>query len=52
MGTNGVDAELSLTEWVVLALLGERPAHGFALARELAAGGDLGRILTVHRPLV
>ena len=44
--------ELSLTEWVVLALVAERPAHGFALARELQADSDLGRILTVHRPLV
>lgn len=52
MGTNGADTELSLNEWVVLAVLAERPAHGFAVARELAAGGDLGRILTVHRPLV
>ena len=44
--------ELSLTEWVVLALVGEAPTHGFAVARELQAETDLGRILTVHRPLV
>jgi PadR family transcriptional regulator AphA len=44
--------DLSLNEWVVLALLAERPAHGFAVARELAPGSDLGRVLTVHRPLV
>lgn len=44
--------ELSLNEWVVLALLRERPSHGFAVARELRAEADLGRILTVHRPLV
>jgi len=44
--------ELSLTEWVVLALIGEAPSHGFAVARELQAESDLGRILTVHRPLV
>lgn len=44
--------DLSLTEWVVLALLAERPTHGFAIARELQAGSDLGRIFTVHRPLV
>lgn len=43
---------LSLNEWVVLALLAEQPAHGFALARQLRAHGDIGRILTVHRPLV
>lgn len=46
------DPDLSLNEWVVLALLAEGPAHGFALARELEAGSDLGRILTVRRPLV
>ena len=28
--------DLSLTEWVVLALLVEAPAHGFAIAKELA----------------
>lgn len=44
--------ELSLTEWVVLALVAEAPIHGFAVARELQAASDLGRILTVHRPLV
>jgi PadR family transcriptional regulator AphA len=44
--------DLSLNEWVVLALLAERPTHGFAIARELEAGADLGRVLTVRRPLV
>jgi DNA-binding PadR family transcriptional regulator len=42
----------SLTEWAVLGLLGERSAHGFALARELGTAAPLGRILTVRRPLV
>lgn len=42
----------SLNEWVVLALLGEGPNHGFALAKELSPGTDLGRVLTVRRPLV
>jgi len=44
--------DLSLTEWVVLALVAESPTHGFAVSKELQAGSDLGRILTVHRPLV
>jgi DNA-binding PadR family transcriptional regulator len=48
----GMDDGLPLNEWVVLGLLAEQPRHGFALARELTAGSDLGRILTVHRPLV
>ncbi len=42
----------SLTEWVVLALLIEAPAHGFALSKDLTADSDLGRIVTVRRPLV
>lgn len=42
----------SLSEWVVLSLLAEAPAHGFAIARELEPASDLGRILTVHRPQV
>lgn len=44
--------DLSLTEWVVLALLVEGPSHGFAIARELKADSDLGRVMTVQRPLV
>ena len=44
--------DLSLTEWVVLALLAEGPTHGFGIAKELRADADLGRIITVHRPLV
>lgn len=42
----------SLNQWVTLALLVEQPAHGFALAKALAPGSDLGRIVTVRRPLV
>ena len=43
---------LSLNEWTVLCLLAEQPAHGFALARHLEPASDLGRIITVRRPLV
>jgi PadR family transcriptional regulator AphA len=43
---------LSLNEWVCLALLTEKSSHGFALAKQLAPESDLGRILTVRRPLV
>lgn len=43
---------LSTTECAVLGVLAERPSHGFALARELSADADIGRILTVSRPLV
>jgi DNA-binding PadR family transcriptional regulator len=45
-------SELSLTDWVVLGLLAEGPRHGFALAKELEGGAELGRLWTVRRPLV
>jgi DNA-binding PadR family transcriptional regulator len=44
--------DLSLTEWAVLALTAEQATHGFAISKELAPEGDLGRIWTVPRPLV
>src|SRR3954451_9435909 len=44
--------EPTLTEWAVLGLLQERPAHGWDLARAFAADGEIGRIWTVSRPLV
>ena len=44
--------ELSPGEWAVLALLNERPTHGFALARALAPGGEIGRVWSFRRPLV
>jgi PadR family transcriptional regulator AphA len=43
---------LSLTDWTVLALVGERPTHGFDLAKRLAPGSELGQIWTVRRPQV
>jgi DNA-binding PadR family transcriptional regulator len=44
--------DLSLTEWAVLAIIEEAPTHGFAVSKELASDGDVGRIWTVPRPLV
>lgn len=43
--------ELSLTEYAVLGVLAERPAHGFAISKALAPDGPIGRVLTVRRPL-
>lgn len=43
---------LSAGEWAVLALLAERPGHGFALARALAPEGEIGRVWSMRRPLV
>ncbi|HEU0303518.1 MAG TPA: PadR family transcriptional regulator [Gaiellaceae bacterium] len=46
------ETRLSPAEWASLALLCERPAHGFAIARALAPEGDVGRVWTCSRPLV
>lgn len=43
---------LSVTEYAVLGTLAEQPSHGFALSKELGSEGELGRVLTVRRPLV
>src|SRR6478736_5724313 len=44
--------QLSTAEWAVLALVDEGPTHGFAIARAMAPGGDVGRIWAMRRPLV
>jgi PadR family transcriptional regulator AphA len=41
-----------LSEYAVLGLLARRPTHGFAISKALEAGTELGRIITVRRPLV
>jgi PadR family transcriptional regulator AphA len=46
------DFEPSLTEYAVLGLLAEGPTHGFAISKSLQAGTDVGRVITVRRPLV
>jgi DNA-binding PadR family transcriptional regulator len=38
-------------EWAVLGLLNASPSHGFALAKEMAPDGDIGRIWSLSRPL-
>jgi DNA-binding PadR family transcriptional regulator len=43
--------ERSLTEWAVLGLIAEAPTHGFALARLLTRGGEVGRVWAATRPL-
>jgi tRNA (adenine37-N6)-methyltransferase len=44
--------EPSLSGWAALGLLCERPRHGWAVARELAPDGELGRVYSCTRPLV
>jgi PadR family transcriptional regulator AphA len=43
---------VSVTEYAVLGLLQERPRHGFALAKEFAPDQSLGRVWSVHAPLI
>jgi DNA-binding PadR family transcriptional regulator len=43
---------LSLAEWLVLCLVSEAPAHGFALARTLSEDGQLGQIWGVPKPVI
>ncbi|HWK29094.1 MAG TPA: PadR family transcriptional regulator [Solirubrobacter sp.] len=44
--------QLTTGEWAVLALVDEGATHGFAAARALASGGDVGRVWAMRRPLV
>src|SRR5215471_205290 len=43
---------LSLPEWIVLAVVNERPTHGFAIAQLTAPQGELGRIWQIPRPVI
>ena len=43
---------LGLAEWTVLAVVCERPVHGFAIAALTASDGDLGRVWQIPRPVV
>ena len=47
-----VERELAPGEWSVLALLAEQPGHGWALARQMAREGEIGRVWALGRPLV
>jgi len=47
-----VERDLAPGEWSVLALLGDAPAHGWALAKEMSKSGEIGIIWAVGRPLV
>ena len=44
--------EPSLPEWAALGVLCEGPRHGWAVARELAPDGEIGRVYSCTRPLV
>lgn len=44
--------ELTLTEWVVLALVAEGPTHGWAVARAMRPDGPIGGVWSCRAPLV
>src|SRR4051812_9307181 len=46
------ERNLAPGEWAVLALLSERPSHGWAVAAQLGASGELGSVWSLGRPLV
>lgn len=43
---------LSLPEWVVLAILGREPSHGFAVAQLTAPDGELGRVWHIPKAVI
>jgi PadR family transcriptional regulator AphA len=46
------DRLVSASDFAVLALVAEAPTHGWAIATQLARGGELGAISSVGRPVV
>ncbi|MEU8965941.1 PadR family transcriptional regulator [Streptomyces sp. NPDC048491] len=44
--------DLPLAEWIVLALVAERPSHGFAIASLTAEGTEIGEFWYISRPMV
>ena len=44
--------DLSAGEWALLALLAEKPTHGFALAKAMAPEGEIGKVWSLRHPLV
>src|ERR1700685_3380598 len=47
-----MEVPMALPEWIVLVLLSQRPAHGFAVSQLTAPNGELGRIWRVPSPIV
>jgi len=52
IGFISASRSLSLAEWTVLALISEAPTHGFAISQLTRAGGELGWIWHIHRPVI
>jgi PadR family transcriptional regulator AphA len=43
---------MPLPEWLVLTILAQQPAHGFAVVQLTAPGGELGRIWQVPKAVI
>ncbi len=43
---------LSVPEWLVLAILGRQPMHGFAVAQLTAPDGELGRVWQIPKAVI
>ncbi len=43
---------MSLPEWLVLAILSQQPAHGFAVAQLTAHDGELGRVWQIPKAVI
>lgn len=43
---------MPLPEWLVLAIICQQPAHGFAVAQLTASGGELGRVWQIPKAVV
>jgi DNA-binding PadR family transcriptional regulator len=48
----GKNDDISSSDWAVLALVAEKPTHGWAIATQLARGGEVGSIWSLGRPIV
>jgi PadR family transcriptional regulator AphA len=44
--------DMSLPEWLVLTILRQQSAHGFAVAQLTAADGDIGRVWQIPKAVV
>jgi PadR family transcriptional regulator AphA len=43
---------LSVPEWLVLAIVGQQPSHGFAVAQLTAHDGELGRVWHIPKAVI
>jgi len=48
----GEQPSLSVPEWLVLAILGQQPSHGFAVVQLTAPDGELGRVWHIPKAVI